>query len=136
LGGRARCGRWFWPATLLAGGALALGAFAVLPVLAYRVIGHHGPAGGLPTTDLTYRDIRPIIVARCVMCHSEHPSNPAYATAPAGLRLDTYDDVVITAYQVMPLSVHSKIMPPGNGTGMTQDERAKLGAWLAAGAPQ
>jgi uncharacterized membrane protein len=54
---------------------------------------------------------------------------------PAGIRLDTVDELKRHAQDVLLQSVKTNAMPIGNLTGMTDDERARLGAWIAAGMP-
>lgn len=72
-----------------------------------------------------------IAVSRCASCHAARPLDPTTRDAPKGVMLETIDDLRRFAPRVAVQSVHSKAMPLGNKTGMTDDERAKLGAWIA-----
>jgi uncharacterized membrane protein len=45
--------------------------------------------------------------------------------------LDTLDDVRKNAAQILAQAVQGRAMPLGNETGITDADRATLGAWLA-----
>ena len=67
--------------------------------------------------------------ARCVQCHAVKPNADfGFTAAPAGMLLDTIDNTVLHAEQVKTV-VHSKYMPLGNMTQMTDEERAAIAAW-------
>jgi uncharacterized membrane protein len=46
--------------------------------------------------------------------------------------IETIDDVRRYGQIIDQFTVQTEIMPLGNETGMTETERAKLGAWIAA----
>jgi uncharacterized membrane protein len=48
--------------------------------------------------------------------------------------LDTPDGIALNAQRIYQQAVQLKAMPLGNITHITDDERAKLGAWFLAGA--
>jgi uncharacterized membrane protein len=73
-----------------------------------------------------------IVQARCVPCHSSHPTK--VAAAPLGIRFDTPAEIHAQAAAIARVAVESTTMPLGNATGMTQDERDQLGAWIRQGA--
>jgi uncharacterized membrane protein len=72
-----------------------------------------------------------IVERRCVNCHAERPSNPAFPQPPSGVMLDRPDRVRALAPRVQVRAVETRTMPLGNLTGMTDAERDTLGAWLA-----
>jgi uncharacterized membrane protein len=76
-----------------------------------------------------------IVERRCVTCHSADPTNEQFQTAPAGVVLDTPEQIAARAEAIRAQAVDSRAMPLGNATGMTDAEREALGAWIAAGAP-
>ena len=82
-----------------------------------------------PVTDV---EVLRITDAHCVSCHSQQPTHPAFKTAPKNIVLETIDDLRRYADLVDLHSVRTRTMPLGNLTGMTDEERARLGAWLAA----
>jgi uncharacterized membrane protein len=68
----------------------------------------------------------------CVSCHATKPTSEAFPEPPKGLVLETLDEMRRYASLVDQQAVRTEAMPLGNETGMTRDERDKLGAWLAA----
>ena len=82
-----------------------------------------------PVTDV---EVLGITDAHCVSCHAQQPTHPAFKTAPKNIVLETVDDLHRYADLVDLHTVRTRTMPLGNLTGMTDDERARLGAWLAA----
>jgi uncharacterized membrane protein len=81
-----------------------------------------------------FAQVKAIVDRRCVSCHSAHPTQPGFATAPSGVVLDTPEQIRQRAAQIQKQVVELKAMPIGNLTGMTDAERAALAAWLGAGA--
>ena len=73
-----------------------------------------------------------ITQAHCASCHSQRPTNPAFPVAPKNMVLATTDDLRRYASLIELQTVQNRIMPLGNLTGMTDAERARLGAWIAA----
>ncbi|MBK0398766.1 urate hydroxylase PuuD [Limibaculum sp. M0105] len=76
-----------------------------------------------------------IAQAHCVACHAARPTAEGFTEAPAGVTLETIADLRRHAAQVRLQAILSDAMPLGNPTGMTPDERARLGAWIDAGMP-
>jgi uncharacterized membrane protein len=92
-------------------------------------------AAGVDTAT-EFARVKTIIDKRCVSCHSAAPTQPGFATAPAGVMLDTADQIVQRAPQIQKQVVELKAMPIANLTNMSDAERAQVAAWLAAGAKQ
>ncbi len=95
-----------------------------------------GGAGPAPAQAVTYAEIQPILATHCAACHSARPTNPAFASPPVGLVLDSYEHVRPASARIRARAVDTETMPMANTTGMTRAERDKLGAWIAAGAPR
>ena len=75
-----------------------------------------------------------IVERRCVPCHATAPPQPGFRAAPNGLILESMDQLRAHLPDVQQqLALHA--MPLGNLTGMTEDERSQLLAWLARAAP-
>ena len=68
------------------------------------------------------------------MCHSPTPTPRGFTAPPNGVSFDTPDHIAQHAAQIYERAVASTSMPLGNETGMTDKERAELGAWIKAGA--
>ena len=81
-----------------------------------------------------FAKVESVIHERCTVCHSVSPSSPMFSAAPAGLMLDTPEQMKAQAAKIHAQSVASQIMPLGNITQMTQDERDLIGSWIAKGA--
>jgi len=115
---------WYLP---LIGIALMFGAFAwTMPKAAPQVAVAPGAEA------VTLSAIQPIITQRCAACHSVHPT--MMGSAPAGVVLDTPDDIIKNAQRIYQQTVQLKAMPLGNATQMTDAERAKVAQWFEQGA--
>jgi len=75
-----------------------------------------------------------VVATHCAACHATAPTHAAFATAPAGVIFDSVKDIQRHKDGIYLQSVVSNIMPLGNSTGMTQDERDLLGLWISQGA--
>jgi len=74
-----------------------------------------------------------VVDTRCVSCHAEKPSFQGMAEAPKGVKLDTPERIRAQAPQIHQQTVLGKAMPPGNLTGITEEERALLDRWFRGG---
>lgn len=84
------------------------------------------------TGTVTEADALAITQSRCTQCHAAKPTDRAITSAPKGVLLETADELRRHKTQILVQAVDGRSMPLGNKTGMTDEERAKLGAWLAA----
>ena len=114
---------WLWPA-------------AAVPMLAAAALTFAGqPGAASATSGIKFAEVQQIVTARCVVCHAAKPSFEGIEEAPKGIMLDTAERIVTLAPQINIQAVQTKVMPLGNLTNITDDERAKLAAWVAEGAP-
>jgi len=74
---------------------------------------------------VSFEQAQPVIEERCASCHSG-------ASAPLGVRLETEAEITARADDIERQAVQTRAMPPGNSTGMTEDERSLLAAWIAS----
>ena len=81
-----------------------------------------------------FEKIHSVIQERCTVCHSAKPTSPLFSTAPAGVMLDTAQQIQAMAPRIQAQAVASQIMPLGNITQMTAEERKLVGDWIASGA--
>jgi uncharacterized membrane protein len=72
-----------------------------------------------------------IVTTRCTACHSATPTDDVIKQAPKGVIFASVEDLKRYADQIEAQAVRNQSMPLGNKTHMTQDERDKLGAWIA-----
>lgn len=82
----------------------------------------------LPAADSDMTQVQAIVAARCVQCHSSHPTLGGFVAAPAGVQLETVQDILLHAQQIKQ-TVSNHYMPLGNMTAMTDAERALIAAW-------
>jgi uncharacterized membrane protein len=113
----------------------------VLPVVATVVIVglmialRPAPAPRLAGMEVpTIAEVQAISASHCAACHAARPTFDGIAAAPKGVMLETPAQLRRWA-QAMRQQVQTEAMPPGNMTDMTAEERAKILAWVAAGAP-
>ncbi|VXC61329.1 conserved membrane hypothetical protein [Pseudomonas sp. 8Z] len=92
------------------------------------------PAATPPTDTVDFAQVEQVIHTRCSVCHSANPTSPLFSAAPAGFMLDTPEQMQTQAAKIQAQAVASQIMPLGNITQMTQDERDLIGRWIAQGA--
>jgi uncharacterized membrane protein len=86
------------------------------------------------TGTTAFSDVKQVVDTRCLSCHAEKPSFQGLPEAPKGVKLDTPQRIRAQALQIHQQTVLSKAMPPGNLTGMTDEERALLDRWYRSGA--
>jgi uncharacterized membrane protein len=65
-----------------------------------------------------------IVEQRCSTCHSG-------VTAPLGIRFESFEQIEARSDDIERQAVLTRAMPPGNATGMTDEERDLLAAWVA-----
>ncbi|NVB40069.1 urate hydroxylase PuuD [Pseudenhygromyxa sp. WMMC2535] len=110
---------WILPAAALAMVALA---FVSKPksYADYRTVG--------------FEEVRTIVGQRCVTCHSAAPTHGGYKAAPQGVMFDKPEQIATLAPRINSVVVVAKTMPLANQTGMTEEEREIIAAWIAQGA--
>jgi uncharacterized membrane protein len=91
-----------------------------------------GPAAADPAAQ--FAKVQAIIAQRCVACHSDHPTQPGFASAPAGIMLHNPDLIHQNAAKIYQQAVQLRAMPIANLTNMTDAERAQIGVWFESGA--
>jgi len=112
------------PETALGGGLKPAAPAATEPAAA--------PAPAQATIE--FDKVHGVIQERCAVCHSAKPTSPLFSTAPAGVMFDTPAQIQQQAARIQAQAVASQIMPLGNITQMTQQERDLIGTWINQGA--
>ena len=84
--------------------------------------------------NIKFSEIENIIKFRCGVCHVSKPTFEGFEDPPLGVVFDTSEDILKNIEMIKSQSIDSDIMPPGNLTGMTQDERDKIKSWIELGA--
>ena|SRR5215475_6283263 len=107
---RLRCRRVFVIAAIVTNAAAAFGQASAAP----------------PTDD----EVLGLMKTHCAPCHAAEPTHEAFAKAPAGILLETIAQVADNAERIMTQVVVNRAMPLGNQTGMTDQERDRIAAWI------
>lgn len=79
---------------------------------------------------VTTAQVMQIMHARCVQCHAASPTQPGFPAAPAGMALETEQELLAHPDLVKQV-VANNYMPLGNLTQMTPEERAAVARWQA-----
>jgi len=112
------------PYLLVLAGALMLAAF-------YLSVPKNAPVAAQP---VAFAQVQAVVYERCASCHAARPTQAGFASAPAGVLLDSPERIMQFKDQIIQVAVNTQYMPLGNITGMKPEERALLGAWYRAGA--
>ena len=83
---------------------------------------------------VNFNEVQNIIKYRCGTCHAKNPTFEGIESAPKGVIYDTANDILKNIKLIKAQAVDSDIMPPGNLTGITNNEREKLRIWIEQGA--
>jgi len=77
-------------------------------------------------------DVRVVIEHRCTTCHAAQPTYPGFPAAPAGVLLENDAQIVAEAQRIYQQTVVTRVMPIGNLTGITEEERGIIDSWYQA----
>ena len=102
---------------------LAITALAALP----RPASDIGPPA-------SWAEVEPIIKARCQSCHAAKPTQEGFVAPPKGVVFDTREEVRARAAMINQQVWVTRVMPPGNLTHITEDERRTIARWIKGGA--
>ncbi|MFK7889849.1 MAG: urate hydroxylase PuuD [Granulosicoccus sp.] len=92
------------------------------------------PARTDSLTVVPFSDVRNVVATRCATCHAQHPVQAGFASAPAGILLETDAQILSQAQSIYQQTVISRAMPIGNITGITEEERTLIDHWYVTGA--
>lgn len=109
---------------------IAAGLLLLLVSLAIAPRSGEAKAG----VSVQFSDVRRVIEHRCTTCHSSTPSHPAFPAAPAGVMFDSDAQIVGEALRIHQQTVVTRVMPIGNLTNITEEERTVIDQWYQAGA--
>ena len=99
---------------------------AILAGVAIWIAPTPQPAVALAATP-KFAEIQGIVEQRCAMCHNAQ-------VISKNIQLHTRELIVKNAQAMYQQAVVTRIMPMANSTQITEEERAKIGAWVTAGA--
>lgn len=91
-----------------------------------------------PTVDIgpaaSFAEVQPIFQARCQPCHATRPTQEGFSAPPKGVILETQAELRARAAMIDQQVWTSRVMPPGNLTNITEDERRLIARWIKGGA--
>jgi uncharacterized membrane protein len=118
-----------WAFPIVGVALLTLVAIAIAPKPPARSVLLEGE-----NAEAAFVKVQGVIQQRCASCHAAQPSQPGFAAAPAGILLESAEQIHQHSAKIYQQAVTLKAMPIGNLTQITDDERALIGAWYIAGA--
>ena len=83
---------------------------------------------------ITFDEINNIIKYRCGVCHASQPTFEGYENPTLGIIFDSPEDILKNIDKIKTQSIDSDVMPPGNLTGITENEKNIIGLWIKQGA--
>jgi len=110
-------------------GYLVAGAAVFIATMVFAAASQNGFAKPQDTGAVTFTQVKTLIDTHCTMCHATNPTYDGFDAPPAGLILTNDANIIENAQRIYDQVVVAKIMPLGNETGMTDEERAQIGAW-------
>ncbi len=109
------------------GWAAPVAAFAL--ICAIYITAPRAPAA---TGEVADADMLALTAKHCTMCHAKKPTHESFTEPPKNVMLESIDQIKKYAPLILTQAVQNKAMPLGNQTAMSDDDRAKMGAWIAA----
>ena len=88
----------------------------------------------LSTEKISFVEINNIIKYRCGVCHAKNPTTEGIDSPPKGIVYASPLDIIKNLSLIQTQAIDSDALPPGNMTGITQQEREKLLLWIQQGA--
>ncbi len=77
-------------------------------------------------------EVMGLVQKHCITCHAKAPTHESFKEPPKNVTLESVAELRKFSQLVLTQTVHNKAMPLGNQTGMTEQERAKVGQWIQA----
>ena len=102
--------------------AVGIGALVMMTARAPQIAENLEP--------ISFEKVSGIFQQRCVNCHSAHPTDDVFKVPPKDMILETEPQIRAAAAKIYEQAVVTKVMPLGNKTNITMEERALLGQWL------
>ncbi|MEY2618047.1 MAG: hypothetical protein RL522_1049 [Pseudomonadota bacterium] len=104
-----------------------VGVVVILGVMAWLVPAAPKASSAPAQAAPTFAQVQAVIEQRCLSCHGAQ-------VQMKNVRLDSVDAIRQQAQAIHQQVVVTRLMPMNNATGITEEERALVGAWFSAGA--
>jgi uncharacterized membrane protein len=126
---------WTWGVTVVLG-------VAIVWLSTFGPAERGGPAAkradvGSTLQAVAFKQVDDIVSTRCLMCHAAEPVwsplepyQRSMGRAPKHVMLDTAERIRVHMREIKLQSGYTNAMPPGNLTGMTEQERRIISAWI------
>ncbi|MFQ5983596.1 MAG: urate hydroxylase PuuD [Woeseiaceae bacterium] len=110
--------------------------FIVAALILLAVAAAIAPRSKAATSEsaVDFDQVRSVIHERCRTCHSASPTHFAFPAAPGGVMFDNDDQIVEDAFRIHQQTVITRVMPIGNLTEITEEERTLIDHWYRGGA--
>jgi uncharacterized membrane protein len=116
---------WILPVAAV---AMALLAVATSPTLLNSFGGGGGANAAMGPASM--ERVSEVVEHRCAVCHSPNPTFQGFSSPPKGIELNTPEKIRAHRDRIAQVAVNTHIMPPGNLTKITDEERALLANWV------
>jgi len=113
---------------------IALGVLLIAGVAVALVPARIQQSAVVDPPAVQFQRVQAIVSKRCAVCHTAVPTQGGFNAPPGGVRLDLPDHILMHTVK-MQQQLAARTMPVGNVTGLTDDERSELLAWIARGSP-
>ncbi|NNF40713.1 MAG: urate hydroxylase PuuD [Woeseiaceae bacterium] len=114
------------------GKASLLPAVLAAALLAGLAIAMAPPTRATNAAAASFEAVRNVVNLRCVNCHAQNPEHPGFPAAPLGVMLDTDERIMAQAARIHQQTVVARVMPIGNLTAITEEERQIIDRWYRA----
>ncbi|MEY2800565.1 MAG: hypothetical protein RL513_149 [Pseudomonadota bacterium] len=106
----------------------AVGVAVIVGVMVWLVPAAPAPKAAASSSAVpTFAQVNAVMEQRCLSCHGAQ-------VQMKNVRLDSPEAIAQHAQAIYQQVVAARLMPMNNATGITEDERALVGAWFTAGA--
>ena len=104
-----------------------VGVAVILGVIAWLVPAAPKASSAPALAAPSFAQVQVVMEQRCLSCHGAQ-------VQMKNVRLDSPEAITQQAQAIYQQVVVTRLMPMNNATGITEDERALVGAWFSAGA--
>lgn len=111
------------------GAAIAVAVALALASVTYVTLERGGESEAAAPRTVAFAEVQPILATHCAGCHTVN-------RPPRAIPLDSFERVRAASPRIKAVAVDTQVMPLGNATGMSPDERRRVGAWIEAGSPR
>lgn len=112
---------WLLPAGFV---AMLLVMWWTAPLQQQTVVEAENSTGVVDTDEILV-----VVRQRCSGCHAQAPDQPGFSAPPAGLLLESIEEIEKNRDRIYQATVLTRTMPIGNLTQMTDPERRLLAQW-------